>query len=71
MGCTTELESATFGATIRCSSQLSYVHMVLPMGFEPTRYFYHQHLKLARLPISSQQHIQLVVGTGVEPVPPA
>lgn len=36
LGCTAELESATFGATIRRSNHLSYVHMVLPGGFEPT-----------------------------------
>lgn len=36
LGCTAELESATSGATIRCSNHLSYVHMVLPAGIEPS-----------------------------------
>ena len=34
LGCAAELESATFGATIRRSNQLSYAHMVLPAGVE-------------------------------------
>lgn len=35
MGWTTEIESATFWATIKRSNQLSYAHMVLPAGLEP------------------------------------
>ena len=67
MGWPEELESSTFGATIRRSSQLSYGHMVTRTGFEPVL----PPWKGGVLTTWLTRHINLFVAThaGIEPAP--